>query len=156
MNVNFRNFALWGLIALLLIALFQMFQSPSDQQKSSEIAYSSFLEAVDKKRVKSVTISGERITGAFTDSSSRFSTFAPYDPELVKRLQAQNVEITAKPATDGRSTFTGMLINWLPLLPLDWCLDIHHAPDAVWPRQSHGVRQIKSQVTDRSARAGDV
>ena len=118
MNSNFRNFALWGLIALLLIALFQMFQSPSSQQQTSEIAYSAFLEAVDQNRVKSVTISGDRISGAYTDSSTGFTAFAPYDPELVKKLQAQNVEITAKPVVDGRSTFTGMLINWLPLLLL--------------------------------------
>ena len=118
MNSNFRNFALWGLIALLLIALFQMFQSPSGQQQSSEIAYSQFLTAVDNNRVKSVTITGDRITGTYTDSSTRFSTYAPHDPELVKRLEEQNIEITAKPVADGRSSFVGMLINWLPLLLL--------------------------------------
>ncbi|MEM8750984.1 MAG: ATP-dependent zinc metalloprotease FtsH [Pseudomonadota bacterium] len=118
MNSNFRNFALWGLIALLLIALFQMFQAPSGQTPTSEIAYSSFLEAVERNRVKSVTVTGDRITGTYTDSASRFQTYAPQDPELVKRLEAQKVEITAKPVTDGRSTFTGMLINWLPLLLL--------------------------------------
>ena len=118
MNSNFRNFALWGLIALLLIALFQMFQSPSSQQKTDEIAYSKFLGAVKNNRVKTVTISGDRISGTYTDSSTGFLTYAPFDPELVKRLEAQNVEITAKPVVDGRSTFTGMLINWLPLLLL--------------------------------------
>ncbi|MEE9375683.1 MAG: ATP-dependent zinc metalloprotease FtsH, partial [Rhizobiaceae bacterium] len=118
MNSNFRNFALWGLIALLLIALFQMFQGPSGPQKSSEIAYSKFLDDVNKKRVKSVTISGDRISGTYTDNSTGFTTYAPYDPELVKRLQTQNVEITAKPPTDGRSSFMGMLFNWLPLLLL--------------------------------------
>jgi cell division protease FtsH len=116
MNPNFRNFALWGLIALLLIALFQMFQSPSGQGATTEVAYSKFLEAVDKNRVKSVTISGDRISGAYTDSATGFTTYAPQDPELVKRLEAKNIEITAKPATDGRSGFMGMLINWLPLI----------------------------------------
>ena len=116
MNTNFRNFALWGLIALLLIALFQMFQSPSGQGATTEVAYSKFLESVEKNRVKSVTISGERITGTYTDSATGFTTYAPSDPELVKRLEAKNIEITAKPATDGRSGIMGMLINWLPLI----------------------------------------
>ncbi|MFD0917352.1 ATP-dependent zinc metalloprotease FtsH [Pseudahrensia aquimaris] len=116
MNNNFRNIALWGLIAVLLIALFQMFQSPSDQRATTEVAYSQFVEAVEKGRVKSVTIQGERISGEYSDSATGFRTFAPYDPELVKRLQDQNVEITATPRTDGRTTFTGMLLNWLPLL----------------------------------------
>ncbi len=116
MNPNFRNFALWGLIALLLIALFQMFQSPSGQGATTEVAYSKFLESVEKNRVKSVTISGDRITGTYTDSATGFQTYAPQDPELVKRLEAKNIEITAKPATDGRSGIMGMLINWLPLI----------------------------------------
>jgi len=118
MNSNFRNFALWGLIALLLIALFQMFQTPSGKQKTNEIAYSNFLKAVDTDRIISVTITGDQITGAYKDSSGRFTTHAPYDPELIKRLERQNIEITAKPVTDGRSGFMGMLINWLPLLLL--------------------------------------
>ncbi len=116
MNNNYKNIALWGLIAVLLIALFQMFQSPSGQAKTSEVAYSQFIQDVDRGRVKSVTISGERISGTYTDSSTGFTTYAPYDPELVKRLKAQNVEINAKPVADSRNTFMGMLINWLPLL----------------------------------------
>ncbi|MDD9911235.1 MAG: ATP-dependent zinc metalloprotease FtsH [Ahrensia sp.] len=118
MNTNFRNIALWGLIALLLIALFQMFQSPANQASTSEIAYSTFLDAVERNRVKSVTIAGEKITGTYTDSSTRFSTVAPNDPELVKRLEAQNVEISAQPVSEGRSTLGSLLITYLPLLLL--------------------------------------
>ena len=116
MNTNMKNFALWGLIAVLLVALFQMFQSPSEREKVSEIAYSQFVESVEKGRVRSVVISGDRISGHYTDSNQQFSTYAPYDPDMVKRLKEQKVEITAKPVTDGRNTFIGMLINWLPLL----------------------------------------
>ena len=118
MNSNFRNMALWGLIALLLIALFQMFQSPTGQTKTDEIAYSNFLDAVGNDRVKSVTITGDRISGAYTDSSTRFVTYAPFDPELVKRLQDQKVEINVTPSSEGRSTFMSVLINWLPMLLL--------------------------------------
>jgi ATP-dependent Zn protease len=44
MNPNFRNFALWAIIALLLIALFNMFQSPSERTAGRDIAYSQFLQ----------------------------------------------------------------------------------------------------------------
>jgi ATP-dependent Zn protease len=47
MNPNFRNFALWAIIALLLIALFNMFQTPSERTSGREIAYSQFLNDVD-------------------------------------------------------------------------------------------------------------
>jgi cell division protease FtsH len=51
MNPNFRNFALWAIIALLLIALFNMFQSPSERTSGREIAYSQFLKDVDSRAV---------------------------------------------------------------------------------------------------------
>ena len=37
MNPNFRNFALWAIIALLLIALFNMFQSPTERTTGRDI-----------------------------------------------------------------------------------------------------------------------
>ncbi|WP_341760199.1 ATP-dependent zinc metalloprotease FtsH [Candidatus Endowatersipora endosymbiont of Watersipora subatra] len=118
MNSNFRNFALWGLIALLLIALFQMFQTPHGHKTIREISYSQFLGEVDDNRIKSVTIAGDRISGEYSDGVGGFTTYAPEDPELVGRLQESEIEIAAKPAISNRNTLIGMLINWLPLLLL--------------------------------------
>ncbi len=53
MNPNYRNFALWAIIALLLIALFNLFQSPAQRVNSQEIEYSRFLSDVDSGKVKS-------------------------------------------------------------------------------------------------------
>ncbi|HQF31626.1 MAG TPA: ATP-dependent metallopeptidase FtsH/Yme1/Tma family protein, partial [Hyphomicrobiales bacterium] len=58
MNANFRNFALWVIIGLLLIALFNLFQNPSPRTAGSEIPFSQLLNAVDEGRVADVTISG--------------------------------------------------------------------------------------------------
>ena len=119
MNSNYRNFALWGLIALLLIALFQMFQ-PSDSSVSrTEIAYSEFKRAIAKGEIGEVKIAGDRITGVYRDGTRGFSTYAPpNDPELVRVLEENDVTTTAAPAADGRNSFFGVLINWLPLLLL--------------------------------------
>ena len=57
MNANFRNFALWVIIGLLLIALFNLFQSPSQRGTPNEMSYSQLLSEVDQGRVRSVTIS---------------------------------------------------------------------------------------------------
>ena len=43
MNPNYRNLALWAIIAVLLIALFNLFQTPQQRGASREIAYSEFL-----------------------------------------------------------------------------------------------------------------
>ncbi|MGO4838924.1 ATP-dependent metallopeptidase FtsH/Yme1/Tma family protein, partial [Rhizobiaceae sp. 2RAB30] len=79
MNPNYRNLALWAIIAVLLIALFNLFQTPQQRGASREIAYSEFLQDVSSGRVKSVTIAGARITGTYADNSSGFQTYSPGD-----------------------------------------------------------------------------
>lgn len=107
MNPNYRNLALWAIIAVLLIALFNLFQTPQTRGASSDVPYSQFLQDVAAGRVKTVTIAGARITGAYTDNSSGFQTYSPGDPSLVQRLQDKNVTINARPETDGSNSLFG-------------------------------------------------
>ncbi len=116
MNPNYRNFALWAIIALLLIALFNLFQSPASRSASSDVPYSQFITDVNSGRVKSVTITGDRITGTYADNNSNFQTYSPGDPGLVGRLESKNVQIAARPETDGSTSLVGMLISWLPMI----------------------------------------
>ena len=118
MNQNYRNLALWAIIAVLLIALFNLFNQGGAQTRgaTSEVAYSEFLRAVDAGRVKSVTIAGDRISGNYTDSSSSFQTYSPGDQGLVQRLESKNVTINARPETDGSNSLFSVLISWLPML----------------------------------------
>jgi cell division protease FtsH len=116
MNPNYRNFALWAIIALLLIALFNLFQSPSQRSASQEVPYSQFINDVSNGRVKSVTITGDKIIGTFSDSGTTFQTYSPGDPDLVKRLENKDVTITAHPQTDGSNSLIGILISWLPMI----------------------------------------
>ncbi|MCY6379318.1 ATP-dependent zinc metalloprotease FtsH [Hoeflea prorocentri] len=116
MNPNFRNFALWAIIALLLIALFNMFQGPSERSASREISYSEFLQDVDNGRIRNVTIVGDTITGVYAEGGKSFQTYSPGDSGLVQRLEDRGVGITAKPEVDGSNTFFGYLISWLPIL----------------------------------------
>ncbi len=114
MNANFRNFALWVIIGLLLIALFNLFQNPGQRSSGQEVAYSQFLNDVEQGRVRNVVISGQQITGSYTDSTA-FQTFAPQDPDLVKRLEERGVAIAAKPATEGGQSLLGVIISWFPM-----------------------------------------
>jgi cell division protease FtsH len=114
MNANFRNFALWVIIGLLLIALFNLFQGPSQRSGGAEVAYSQFLSEVSQGRVRNVTIAGQTITGTYSDNT-QFQTFAPEDPELVKRLEERGVSITAKPPTEGGQSLLGVLVSWFPM-----------------------------------------
>ncbi|MCB1485871.1 MAG: ATP-dependent metallopeptidase FtsH/Yme1/Tma family protein, partial [Bauldia sp.] len=114
MNANFRNFALWVIIGLVLIALFNLFQNSSQRTAGQDISYSQFLSDVDQGRVRNVVISGQQIAGVYTDGGA-FQTFAPEDPELVKRLEDRGVAISAKPPVEAGQSFIGMLVSWLPM-----------------------------------------
>ncbi|RUY11274.1 ATP-dependent metallopeptidase FtsH/Yme1/Tma family protein, partial [Mesorhizobium sp. M7A.F.Ca.CA.004.12.1.1] len=116
MNPNYRNLALWAIIAVLLIALFNLFQTPQTRGASSDVPYSQFLQDVAAGRVKTVTIAGARISGTYTDNASGFQTYSPGDPSLVSRLQDKNVTINARPETDGSNSLFGYLISWLPMI----------------------------------------
>ena len=117
MNGNFRNLALWVIIALLLIALFNLFQGPTDRSRTNEITFSDLLAEVDQGNVRDVTISGQTVTGHFDDGRS-FQTFAPDDPTLVERLNANGVQISARPPSDEVPSLLGVLVSWFPMLLL--------------------------------------
>jgi len=115
MNANLRNFALWVIIFLLVLALVTLFQSPAQKSPNSEIMFSQLLSEVDGGRVRDVTISGPEISGHYKDGHA-FQTYAPSDPELIDKLYTKGVAITARPPSDGNSWLLTLLINGLPLV----------------------------------------
>ncbi len=117
MNSNFRNFALWVIIGLFLVALFQLFQSPGQRAESNEISFTQLLAEVDSGNVRAVTITGSQIVGQYGDGRT-FQTFTPDDPTLVQRLSEKGVAITARPVTEEMPSLLGVLVSWFPMLLL--------------------------------------
>src|SRR5215475_9830702 len=117
MNANLRNFALWVIIVLLLLALFTLFQNPGQRASTQDIPFSQLLSEVDQNHVRDVVIQGQEIHGTFTNGSS-FQTYAPNDPTLVKRLYDSKVSITAKPPGDNVPSFVSTLFPYTPLAAL--------------------------------------
>ena len=65
---------MWGLIVLLSVGLFNLFQNPDRANSNiNQIAFSKFLEEVDTGRVVEVTIQGNNINGTLSDGS-KFKT----------------------------------------------------------------------------------
>src|SRR6202035_3242277 len=89
-----KNLALWIVIGLLLVALFNLFQTSSSRGPQSTLAFSDFVADVNRGQVTDVTIQGNSIIGHFTDGRA-FSTYSPKDPRLVGRLIEKGVRITA-------------------------------------------------------------
>jgi cell division protease FtsH len=112
----YKNIALWLLISLVMIFLFNYFNTAEHARNKATLSYSQFIELVKGDKVKSVTLQGEEITGEQKDGPP-FKSFSPSDPDLVKLLQKKGVEITAKPKDDS-PWYTTLLVSWLPMLVL--------------------------------------
>jgi cell division protease FtsH len=112
-----KNLALWIVIGLLLVALFNLFQTSSSRGPQSTLAYSDFLNDIKRGQVADVTIQGHNISGHFTDSRA-FTTYAPADPNLIGELTKKGVRVTAAPVDDNVPSLFGILISWFPMLLL--------------------------------------
>jgi cell division protease FtsH len=117
MNPNYRNFALWVIIVLLLLALFTLFQNPGQRAAANDISFSQLLTDVDQGRVRDVVIQGPEISGTYTDGRA-FQTYSPNDPSLVERLYNRGVQVTARPLQDNVPWFVSLLVSWLPFIAL--------------------------------------
>ncbi|MEJ8473034.1 ATP-dependent zinc metalloprotease FtsH [Roseibium algae] len=114
MNANFRNFALWVIIALLLIALFQLFQGSGQRAPTNEVAFSQFLNQAERGELKDVTIQEQKISGHY-NTGGAFQTYAPQNAQYVDLLRTKGVLINAQPPTES-SPLIGALFSWLPML----------------------------------------
>ncbi len=117
MNSFGKNLALWIIIGLLLVALFNLFQSSTTRTPQNSLAYSDLIADVNKGQVREVTIQGSNVNGKFADGRS-FSTYVPNDPNLVNRLIDKGVQIHAAPNDDNVPSLFGILISWFPMLLL--------------------------------------
>jgi cell division protease FtsH len=112
LNPFYKNLALWLVISLMMVMLFQIFKQP-DRARTG-ISYSDFLTMVDTGSVNQVTIQGENISGMSTQGP--FKTYAPKDPELISLLRSKGVQISARPQED--SSWFQVFLSWVPMLLL--------------------------------------
>ena len=116
--MNFKNLAMWAIIVLLSVGLFNVFQNPNNTNVSkNRIPFSQFLTEVDSGRVVEVEIQGNNIKGALSDGSS-FNTYSPNYPNLVEKLSDKGVSIVATPLEDKMPSLLGILLSWFPMLLL--------------------------------------
>ncbi|MEL7029184.1 MAG: ATP-dependent metallopeptidase FtsH/Yme1/Tma family protein, partial [Pseudomonadota bacterium] len=115
--MNIRNFALWAIIAILVLALFNLFQGPASGPTGEEIAYSDLLREVDSNEVRDVQIRGEQVTGTFNDGR-QFTTIAPQGERLAERLYDADVNVRLLPTSQETNLLLSVFISWFPFLLL--------------------------------------
>ena len=110
MSPFFKNLALWLVIGLIMVLVFNIFNQSQPMQK--ELIFSDFMQKVERGEVGEVTIKGNDVTGRLTDNTV-FRTYVPDDKEMIALLRKQGVKITAKPS-DGQPWYVNALVTWLP------------------------------------------
>ncbi|MBI3129092.1 MAG: ATP-dependent metallopeptidase FtsH/Yme1/Tma family protein [Candidatus Tectomicrobia bacterium] len=114
MNQFYKNLAVWLIIGLVMVGIFQAFNGARTTDRS--IIYSDFLRAIADGQVSEVLIQGENIRGRLTNGRS-FQTFAPKDNNLIESLNAKGVRINVQPA-DQNNWYMNLLLSWFPMLVL--------------------------------------
>ena len=115
--MNLRNLMMWGVIVLLVLGLYNLFQNPGSIAGKTEMPFSTFLTEVDKGNIVSVDIRGSEISGNFRDGKG-FKTYSPNYPNLVEKLSAKGVSITAGPREEKGPSLWGIILSWFPMLLL--------------------------------------
>ncbi len=111
MNPFYKNLALWMVIGLIVILVFQLIQQ--NQSPRGEIVFSDFLKKVESGEVREVTLKGNNVSGRLSDGSS-FRTFTADYPDLVKSLKDRGVKIDVKPPDT--NSWLAIVLQWVPML----------------------------------------
>ena len=114
MNNMFKNIAIWLVVALVLMTVFNQFST--HQTAQSQVDYSQFLDEVRQGQVAKVTIENHVLKGVKTDGKA-FTSYAPSDPWMVSDLLKNGVVVQAKPEEEP-SFLMSLFVSWFPMLLL--------------------------------------
>ena len=114
MNNLFKNLAIWLVIGVVLMTVFNQFGTRQVAQNTLE--YSQFLDEVKAGRIAKVVIQG-RTLEATTTEGKKIISYAPADLWMVSDLLKNNVKVVAKPDEE-QSFLMSIFVSWFPMLLL--------------------------------------
>ncbi|MDT3736120.1 MAG: ATP-dependent zinc metalloprotease FtsH [Denitratisoma sp.] len=114
MNNLFKNLAIWLVIGVVLMTVFNQFSTRQVAQNTLE--YSQFLDEVKAGRIAKVVIQG-RTLEATTTEGKKIISYAPADLWMVSDLLKNNVKVVAKPEEE-QSFLMNLFVSWFPMLLL--------------------------------------
>jgi cell division protease FtsH len=115
LNNMFKNLAIWLVIGIVLMTVFNQFNQRQTAQGTVE--YSEFLEEVKAGRIAKVEIQGRTLNAATVDGKRITSYAPPQDIWLVSDLLKSNVKVVAKPEEE-QSFLMSIFVSWFPMLLL--------------------------------------
>ncbi len=113
---NFKSIAIWLVVALVLMTVFNQFNSHQQLTSQSQLDYSQFLEEVKQGHISKVVIEGRALKATTTDGK-HITSYAPSDLWMVSDLLKNGVSIEAKPEEE-QSFLMNIFVSWFPMILL--------------------------------------
>jgi cell division protease FtsH len=117
--MNLRNMAIWAAIVVVAFGVWSMMNPGQGGARatSSEISYSELVRKVQSGEVTRAIFQGSAVQVSGADPKVVSTAVVPADSsDLIKQMQAQNVNVTIKPAE--RLSLVAILLNAFPVLLL--------------------------------------
>ncbi|MWN06744.1 ATP-dependent zinc metalloprotease FtsH [Gilliamella sp. Pas-s95] len=110
-----KNLLIWGIIAVVLITVFNQFSSMSNS--SPQVNYTQFNSDITNGKLQEVHINGREIV-ATTKENSNYTTYIPYfDEKLMDDLLSNKVPVYGSP-DEKPSLIVSILVSWFPIILL--------------------------------------
>ncbi len=113
---NFKSIAIWMVVALVLMTVFNQFNNHQQQASQATLDYSQFLDEVKQGHITKVLIEG-RTLKATTAEGKRITSYAPSDIWMVSDLLKNGVAIESKPDEE-QSLLMNIFVSWFPMVLL--------------------------------------
>jgi cell division protease FtsH len=114
LNPFYKNLALWLVITMMMIMLYNLFNQK--QLAETNINYTEFLSMVESERVAEVIIQGQELF-VIDINRNRYKVFAPQDTDLIRILRQKGIAISAKPPAES-PWYMSVLVSWFPMIVL--------------------------------------
>jgi cell division protease FtsH len=113
---NFKSVAVWMVVALVLMTVFNQFNTRQQLTTQSQLDYSQFLDQVKQGHISKVVIEGRKLKATTTDGK-HISSYAPSDLWMVSDLLKNGVNVEAKPEEEP-SFLMNIFVSWFPMILL--------------------------------------
>jgi cell division protease FtsH len=112
--MNLRNLAVWGVIVMILIALYSV-MTPGGGSAANELSYSQLMQRVDQGQIREASLRGEVLT-AKDASGKTFTAVVP--PDLRQPVRAHGANGSTCASTARAASRCWAVLNLLPILLL--------------------------------------
>ncbi len=114
MNSNIKTAVFWVILICVAVLLWAVVKGGRGRVEQP-LTFSQFVDVVKEGKVKSVSIAGNEVRGAFREDNSGLKTLIPLNyPDIYNLLRDNKVNVEIKDSSSG--IWTSVLVNVLPFV----------------------------------------